>query len=69
MKQLKFLDDLVQCFEKLPGVGHKTALRYAYYVVENYDFATHFIPKAFVEFFPTMGVSIPMSNDLCHFMK
>ena len=37
MKQLKFLDDLVQCFEKLPGVGHKTALRYAYYVVENYD--------------------------------
>ena len=37
MKQLKFLNDLVQCFEKLPGVGHKTALRYAYYVVEKYN--------------------------------
>ena len=38
MKQLKFLDDLVHCFEKLPGVGHKTALRYAYYVVEKYNY-------------------------------
>ena len=37
MKQLNFLDELVSCFEKLPGVGHKTALRYAYYVVENYN--------------------------------
>lgn len=38
MKQLKFLDDLVHCFEKLPGVGHKTALRYAYYIVEKYNY-------------------------------
>lgn len=38
MKQLKFLDDLVSCFEKLPGVGHKTALRYAYYIVEKYNY-------------------------------
>lgn len=37
MKQLNFLDELVSCFEKLPGVGHKTALRYAYYVVEKYN--------------------------------
>jgi recombination protein RecR len=37
MKQLKFLDELVTCFEKLPGVGHKTALRYAYYIVEKYS--------------------------------
>ena len=37
MKQLNFLNDLVECFEKLPGVGHKTALRYAYYIVEKYD--------------------------------
>ena len=37
MKQLNFLDELVTCFEKLPGVGHKTALRYAYYVVEKYN--------------------------------
>ncbi len=37
MKQLNFLDELVSCFEKLPGVGHKTALRYAYYVVERYN--------------------------------
>ncbi len=37
MKQLNFLDELVTCFEKLPGVGHKTALRYAYYIVEKYN--------------------------------
>ena len=37
MKQVKFLDELVSCFEKLPGVGQKTALRYAYYVVEKYN--------------------------------
>lgn len=37
MKQIKFLDELVSCFEKLPGVGQKTALRYAYYVIEKYN--------------------------------
>ena len=37
MKQLNFLDELVTCFENLPGVGHKTALRYAYYIVEKYN--------------------------------
>ena len=25
-------DDLVECFEKLPGVGKKSAIRYAYFV-------------------------------------
>ena len=28
---------LVNQFTKLPGVGQKTALRYAYYVVEKYN--------------------------------
>lgn len=37
MKELNFLNDLVDCFEKLPGVGRKTATRYAYYVIENYS--------------------------------
>lgn len=35
MDQLKFLDALAKCFEKLPNVGKKTASRYAYYIVES----------------------------------
>lgn len=35
MADLKFLDLLASSFEKLPGVGKKTAKRYAYYVVEK----------------------------------
>ena len=35
MGNLKFLDSLTAEFEKLPGVGKKTAQRYAYYVVEK----------------------------------
>lgn len=37
MNEPKYINDLVQIFEKLPGVGYKTALRYAYYVIEKYD--------------------------------
>ena len=37
MKELVFLNDLVSVFEKLPGVGKKTAIRYAYYIIEKYD--------------------------------
>ena len=37
MKELNFLNDLIAVFEKLPGVGHKTATRYAYYVIEKYN--------------------------------
>ena len=35
MSNLKFLDSLTTEFEKLPGVGKKTAQRYAYYVIEK----------------------------------
>ena len=35
MSETKFLDNLASCFEKLPGVGKKTAQRYAYYIIEN----------------------------------
>lgn len=35
MSNLKFLDLLASSFENLPGVGKKTARRYAYYVVEK----------------------------------
>ncbi len=35
MSEIKFLDELAKNFEKLPGVGKKTAQRYAYYVVEK----------------------------------
>ncbi len=35
--EIKFLDNLSKCFEKLPGVGKKTAQRYAYYVVEKLE--------------------------------
>ena len=38
MNEPKFILDLVGIFEKLPGVGYKTAVRYAYYVIENYSF-------------------------------
>ncbi len=35
MNELKFLDPLIASFEKLPGVGQKTATRYAFQVVEK----------------------------------
>lgn len=35
MNELTFLESLTSYFEKLPGVGKKTATRYAYYVVEK----------------------------------
>lgn len=35
--EIKFLDNLAKSFEKLPGVGKKTAQRYAYYVVEKLE--------------------------------
>lgn len=35
MADLKFLNELALCFETLPGVGKKTAQRYAYSVVEK----------------------------------
>ena len=35
MSETKFLDNLASCFEKLPGVGKKTAQRYAYYIIEK----------------------------------
>lgn len=35
MNELKFLEPLIASFEKLPGVGQKTATRYAFQVVEK----------------------------------
>lgn len=35
MNKLEFLDDLTANFEKLPGVGKKTASRYAYSIIEK----------------------------------
>lgn len=38
MSNLKFLDSLASSFECLPGVGKKTARRYAYYVIEKMSY-------------------------------
>ena len=35
MSEIKFLDPLTKHLEKLPGVGKKTAQRYAYHVIEK----------------------------------
>lgn len=35
MNDFKFLENLTACFEKLPGVGKKTASRYAFSVIEK----------------------------------
>ena len=35
MLDFKFLENLSACFEKLPGVGKKTASRYAFSIIEN----------------------------------
>lgn len=35
MNDFNYLENIVKYFEMLPGVGKKTALRYAYYVVEH----------------------------------
>ena len=37
MNEINFLNDLISVFEMLPGVGKKTATRYAYYLIENYN--------------------------------
>ena len=37
VKNIKFLDEVVSFFEKLPGVGKKTATRYAFYIAEKFD--------------------------------
>lgn len=37
MDKIEFLDELAANFEKLPGVGKKTALRYAYSIIEKMD--------------------------------
>lgn len=36
MKEVKFLESLIEFFQKFPGVGKKTATRYAYYVAEKF---------------------------------
>lgn len=36
MKEVKFLENLIEVFQKFPGVGKKTATRYAYYVAEKF---------------------------------
>lgn len=35
MSDIKYIDDLATCFEMLPGVGKKTAQRYAYSIIEK----------------------------------
>lgn len=35
MADFKFLENLSSCFEKLPGVGKKTAARYAFSIIEK----------------------------------
>ncbi|MCM1260820.1 MAG: recombination mediator RecR [Prevotella sp.] len=35
MSEIKFLDPLAKHLEKLPGVGKKTAQRYAYHIIEK----------------------------------
>jgi recombination protein RecR len=37
VKELKSITSLAGVFEKLPGVGKKTALRYAFSIVEKFD--------------------------------
>lgn len=37
MNEPTFLESLISQFEKLPGVGKKTATRYAYYIVERLE--------------------------------
>lgn len=29
------IDELIECFERLPGIGHKSAERIAFYILEN----------------------------------
>jgi len=43
MKNLDCINALINCFTRLPGVGYKTAERYAYKIVEsNKDFVDEF---------------------------
>ncbi len=37
MDELRFLEPLISVFEKLPGVGRKSATRYAFYLVEKFS--------------------------------
>ena len=73
MADLKFLDLLAASFEKLPGVGKKTAKRYAYFVVEKMnaeeveEFSTNLIDtKNKVKNCPVCGMlSIKEPCEIC----
>ena len=55
MSEIKFLEKLTNHLEKLPGVGKKTAQRYAYYIADKMskedveNFAKDLIEKKLVE--------------------
>lgn len=59
MNEPVFLESLISYFEKLPGVGKKTAARYAYYVVEK-------LSKEQVEHFATTLVETKNKVQNCN---
>lgn len=58
MNEPVFLEALIHYFEKLPGVGKKTAARYAYYVIEK-------MPKEQVEEFSKTLVDVKENTRKC----
>ena len=58
MKYPKALEDLIECFSNLPGVGKKTAERYAIYALTNMD-------EALVNDFSNSFISIKKDIKIC----
>lgn len=70
MNEPKFILDLVGIFEKLPGVGYKTAVRYAYYVIENYSFdeinkVCNTLQNTFLNIKKCKKCGMYTTNDIC----
>lgn len=69
MQQNDSLIKLIECFKSLPGVGYKTAQRYAYFVLENNlqqvkDFADSMLEaKQNIHFCPVCGGFT--DSDIC----
>ena len=51
MSEIKFLEKLTNHLEKLPGVGKKTAQRYAYYIADKIEYSKYIDYKEFLELY------------------
>lgn len=67
------IERLVECFRSLPGVGKKTAQRYAFFIIENDKIVAENFSKALVDVKEKVHLCRECGNystgELCHICK